>query len=311
MIRQILGWLLATIVIVAIIVWIVGGGLTRAIAYARGLSDFHSYLNINATSSGQEFRLPGQPDFSSYAANTLQTDTGYHGDTGSYSDNTSYAYAQSPNSFGPQDDPRTFGNPSPYAGRIAFTGHSEGAPSVDSEYLALTTSPAATSPIPMGGWTLQSALTGARVLLPQATSQFVQGVLNHTDAVSLTPGSTIIIVSGNSPVGVSFRENRCSGYLAQFQTFTPPLSNDCPSATENAQVQSSDPACVHYLTSIPSCHFPGGAGAQNPSIPNNCRTLAANILSYNGCVSAYHSSSDFLSPSWRLYLSVEIGRAHV
>ena len=306
MIRQILGWLLATIVVIAIIVWIIGGGLTRALEYARGLNGPSSFLSINATSSGQEFRLPGQPDYNSYGP-PLKTETGYTGNETIYTDSAP-SYNQTtptePTNFAGQDDPRTFGSPSPYSGQVTFVGHSVGTGSVRTEYFALSTNSAIPAPISAAGWTLQSALTGARVLLPQATKFFVQGVLNPSGAPLLDAGSSVVIVSGSSPVGVSFQENRCSGYLAQFQTFTPPLTINCPAATESARAQSAEPACFEYLSRVPSCRFPGGVGAQDQNISSSCRALAAEILTYNGCVSAYRSSPGFSTPSWRLYLSV-------
>ena len=307
MIRQILGWLLATIVVIAIIVWIIGGGLTRTINYARSLTSAGSYFNLNASSSGQEFRLPGQPDYSTYGANTLNTDTGYRGDETVYTDSAPSNNSNTPSgstNFAGQDDPRMFGNPSPYARQVTFTGHSVGNGSASTEYVQLANSGASPGAISLRGWTLQSALSGARVLVPQATKVFVQGVLNPSGAPLLDPGSSAVIITGSSPTGVSFQENRCSGYLAQFQTFSPPLNSHCPVAAENARAQSADPACFEYLSSIPMCHFPGGSSTQNQSMSGSCRELAADIFSYNGCVAAYRTVPGFALPSWRLYLSV-------
>src|SRR6185436_19828976 len=59
-------------------------------------------------------------------------------------------------------DPKNFGNPSPYKGKIAFgrSASQESAPA--EEYLLLEASYSNTAPISLAGWSLQSAVTGTR-----------------------------------------------------------------------------------------------------------------------------------------------------
>lgn len=309
MIRQILGWLIAAIIVIAIIAWILSGGLGRAITYARSLTDAGSYLSLNATSSGQEFRLPGQPDFSNTVGNTLQTDTGYVDnyvtpDYGSIPpvDAGPTSPPDAPGLRGEQD-PRTFGSPSPYAGHVTFVGHNTTG-NVRTEYVVVQAAPGNSAAVSLAGWTIQSALTTVRVALPQASNLFVQGVLNTSSAPILEPGAAAVVASGISPVGVSFHLNRCSGYLAQLEQFTPTLSSACPAGAEIPIAQGADAECFSYLNSLPSCRFPGGPAAQNPGVPENCRRLASEVLSYNGCVSTFKNSPGFALPEWRLYLTL-------
>ena len=50
-----------------------------------------------------------------------------------------------------------------------------------------------------------------------------QGRVDEETEVSIGPGSTVFLIEGQSPIGVSFRINKCIGLLTQFQNFYPSL----------------------------------------------------------------------------------------
>src|SRR3989344_2077555 len=81
------------------------------------------------------------------------------------------------------------------------------------------------SAVSLTGWSLQSMVSGVRIPIPGAATPFIIGIVNQLPPVVLAPGQTALVVTGASPVGVSFRENRCTGFLEQVQSFDPALAN--------------------------------------------------------------------------------------
>ena len=120
-----------------------------------------------------------------------------------------------------------------------------------------------------------------------------QGAINQETFIALEPGDRLAIISGRSPLGVSFRENICSGYLEQFQDFSPPLSRSCPTATSELWNRNlaGDSSCVSFAAGVDTCEtpltgFPGNLSSQ-------CLLFAQNDLTYNGCVAIHKNDFSF------------------
>ena len=161
------------------------------------------------------------------------------------------------------------------------------------------------SPVPLTGWSLQSMVSGVRVSLPGAAAPFIIGVVNSLSPIVLSPGQTVLVVSGPSPVGVSFRENRCTGFLEQVQSFDPALSNACPASSElapftaeNLHQYGSD--CMDFARSLPQCSFPVNLPS---SLTPGCRAYLVNTFTYSNCVDIQRSRPSFELDTWRIYLS--------
>jgi hypothetical protein len=127
---------------------------------------------------------------------------------------------------------------------------------------------------------------------------------NDIADVMLKPGARAIVTSGVSPIGASFQENACSGYLGQHQSFTPPLSTRCPdplttfsAASANTLAYGSN--CADFIQTLPSCSFPSQVRSD---LNNTCKQYIITTFSYNGCVQAHKNEANFARPSWRLYL---------
>lgn len=202
-------------------------------------------------------------------------------------------------------DVRDFGAPSPYAGVVELRDAGARGDIAGGEHLELSAA-FAPSPIPITGWSLQSALSGTRVFIPSGASPFIAGALNQLAPIALSPGDSALLTSGFSPVGASFRENVCTGYLSQFQTFTPPLAQNCPIPADdmprNTQtlMQYGD-ACVDFVHTLPACRFytgflPRGAG-------QSCGQFVGEVLSHNGCVARHQGDPGFYTGSWRIFLN--------
>ena len=133
-------------------------------------------------------------------------------------------------------DVKQFGDPSPYRGLVniadSFSGAMADDPSL--EYITLETRSSNTAPVTISGWSLQSLYGHSRITIPTGTRTFTMGQLSPAIPISLEPGDSAIVTTGTSPVGISFKENLCTGYLGQFQIFVPSLEERCPSAESEA-----------------------------------------------------------------------------
>ncbi|OHB17136.1 MAG: hypothetical protein A2749_03250 [Parcubacteria group bacterium RIFCSPHIGHO2_01_FULL_45_26] len=137
-------------------------------------------------------------------------------------------------------------------------------------YIKVTLEPKLGKAFVIGGWKL--ALGEQVIPLPNASALPYQGRLNEEKPVTLTLSTTLVISPGRSPLGVSFRENRCIGMLGYFQTFIPPLPPACEQCTEETSASPSD--VVKY--------------------PD-----------YNSCVDNHRGESDFFGSTWRMYLATD------
>ncbi len=140
-------------------------------------------------------------------------------------------------------------------------------------------------------------------MIPPSASPFLANSANILGATSLAPGGLALVATAASPVGVSFRENMCTGYLSQFQSFTPSLSDECPSPsqilpmTESNLVQYGE-SCFDAIRNLPSCRFPQDLSGVSAS----CRAYLTEKLSYNGCVASNSFRAGFNANMWRVYL---------
>lgn len=291
-------FLLAAFIITVLAVWLLGGGWEKTKAAARSFGNPFQAILHGGSLIGSDFRLPGAP--------VIPTGAGL-GDLGDL------AYLEdSDASFGSYDemraqtaDARTYGQPSPYALSVSIVVEY---PGTEQEYVIIESTTGDPDPIIMTGWSLQSALTRARVSLPQAAATFVVGAPNTLGPVALVPGGRAIVSSGISPVGVSFRENMCSGYLGQLQPFSPPFSATCPTPTaaiphSQSAVARLGETCFEYLSTVPACTFPGSS--LSTGLSPACRATIAERLTYNGCYQTFSPRADFYRADWRIFLGTQ------
>lgn len=298
MIKRVLIVSLIVFIIALIIFWFVTGGWAAAARTARSLGN-PLELIFGTSTSGSFINLPWQPgemtrgpDISDYAgeadARILAS-----GDQDQYSGGTSGQTQQ-------------FGNPSPYVGRVRFTEDGAAESDITKEFVRITASENNTEPIVVTNWVLQSAVSGARGTIPSATPLFVLGVVNTARPLYLEPGTSVFVTTAASPIGVSFRENICSGYLTELHSFNPELSTECPAPSEALPMNADNlrtygSSCFDYLNGLSQCHFPS-------TLPSDlspaCRSLISNTTSYNGCINTYRNRVPFALPTFRAYLSL-------
>lgn len=298
MLRTIILALFGFVVLALVFVWVISGGPKKIYNSVRNFS-----LASSTPSDG--FRLPWQPA-NLFPYIELQGAIDEYEQSSSAQEAELAAIREEYQELSRDvDDAMTFGNPSPFfrAVRIAPGGSRPDSATPRDEYIELQASFQNTGPVSLKGWSLQSAVSGNRMYLPDAAPRFAVGKLNAMSPVTLNPGASASVISGTSPLGVSFRENICSGYLGQFQEFTPSLSLQCPSGESEMpltaeNIKNYGDACFDFVRTLPTCAFP----QETPSsLSPACRSFVQSTFSYNGCT-ARHGYDSLPQDMWRLYL---------
>ena len=191
-------------------------------------------------------------------------------------------------------------DPSPLQGEVRVSGTNAGSDDPDEEYVTIQN--AGTAPVDITGWRLVSGATGKSARIPEGAQVPRSGRVNPTDRIVLQPGDTALIVTGESPLGVSFKENLCTGYLARNQDYRPSLPRQCPLASEEFDRyytgnELRDDTCYYRMQSTASCTTPSRSG-----VSSRCEDLIDEYLTYNGCVEHHRADANFAGTTWRIYL---------
>lgn len=301
MVKYIIIALVAFTLIALVVLWILGGGPRTVFENTQALVD-------RATLEEGEvaFKLPWQPaQIFPTLDITSALDLSDGSETGKAQARLAELEAEYDRLSTEAQTTRSFGNPSPYIGKISIVQDVAGvrAETAGEEYLQIAANYSNEEAVDISGWTLESALSGVRIMVPPAASPFIANSANILGPTSLAPGGLALVSSAPSPIGVSFRENMCTGYLGQFQRFSPRLSEECPAPSTVLPLTESNlvtygEACFDAITNVPECRFPQNLA----SVSSACRTFLTEKLSYNGCVSANSFRSAFNTNTWRMYL---------
>ena len=157
------------------------------------------------------------------------------------------------------------------------------------------------TPVNITGWRLVGK-KGVSATIGQGARVFLSGQVNTENDIYLAKGDRATMVSGSSPVGYSFRINSCSGYLSQFQNFSPKLKNVCPSIADVSSLKDYplNSTCLDYVNKMPLCETP--VKTLPTSLSAVCREFILTHASYNSCVADNKNNSDFYSNEWIVYL---------
>ena len=194
-------------------------------------------------------------------------------------------------------------NASEFRDRITFSRDTFGAVNADerNEYVVVQASARLEKPVSTAGWTLVSKETGKSAAFPPGTNVARAGKVNILTPILLAPGDQAIVTTGRSPVGVSFREHMCVGYLGERQTFSPPLPASCPtpSGEYSRFFDGDDEECLFHLRTIAQC---ASNSKVSGDVSNECEDFVDHYLNYNGCVAAHENDEGFAGHTWRVYL---------
>jgi hypothetical protein len=202
-----------------------------------------------------------------------------------------------------------FGTPSPYKGLVTIQKSTSGIrpDEANSQYIIVSVSSRATTPISFYNWRVMSEANNYSARIPGAVPLPHTGDVNTSEPLSVSPGQRVIITIGDSPVGMSFRENMCTGYFDQFQNFTPQIPHSCPVASSDfdrfylGNIHSLD-ACKAYIKTVQRCTLP----LYPPNgLADNCYQFIDKYLNYNGCAAAHQGDAGFYGTTWRVYMGHE------
>ncbi len=295
-------WFFIGIFVFIFIIWIATGGPLRSpevnvpavptLTGSSTLAGGATYLQLPRAPYGvgnQDVCLPGSTSCGS----------GYDGSGGSG--------VAEPTTFPSGVPGVTFSPPSPYRNIVSLSNYVSNASSSDprNEYVQIHVAQNAGGPVDITKWVLQSGATGNAEIIPKGTIVPTSGVVNATNDIVLQPGDSAIIVSGESPVGASFRENKCIGYFSGFQVFSPPLPQNCPTASSDLSSfygtpYIHDPSCIDYTNSLSRCQ--PAVTTQSSNLSLTCQDFLERYVNYNGCLSAHSNDPDFSGTTWRIYL---------
>lgn len=286
-------WFFVGVFVFIFLIWIAIGGPVHPISFTGP-----TLAEPGALGGGTYLQLPRSP----FGIGSKTVSLSGSSDGGS-SYNSSYSSeTQVPSFVGGS----TFGTPSPYRGIISMNHFVSGAGSTNpiDESIQIAIAQNAGVPISISGWSVSSDATGKTASIPKGTEIPISGVVNADQDIVLTSGVRAILISGQSPIGASFRENKCIGYFSNFQKFSPSLPQNCPDPSDElASFYGAgyirDTFCIEYVKKLSRCQI---ALTPPPGATNACQSFLVKYMNYNGCVDAHRNDKNFLGDTWRIYL---------
>ena len=292
-------WFFVGVFVFIFLIWVSTGGPLHPIAFTGpalaqpeelGGGNYISLPRAPFAVGSRTVRLPGSSDGN--------PDTYTLSNSG-----TNYSAGQPQQQVPPPVYGIYFGTPSPYRNMISMNSYVSSASSTD-EYIELRVPQNASGPVNISRWTLESEATYKSEVIPRGTALPTSGVVNATEDIVLNPGDRAIISTGPSPVGASFRENKCTGYFGTTQRFSPSLPLSCPAASSELLAYYGtpyihDPACIDYAKTVGRCQIPL---TKPTNLNDTCESFLVSKLNYNGCVATHRGDADFTGNTWRIYL---------
>lgn len=205
---------------------------------------------------------------------------------------------------------------SPYAGMVTLTNGNASAQSAETEYLTVTAASSNATAINITGWTLESYVTKSKATIPGGARFLSSENARNTAPIALTPGELAYVITGETPLRVSFRENECTGYLRGEGSFGPSLTRSCPLPSDEllqyGNVKSSDTRCSDYVRGIGQCESRDDDAVEAADLTGACEMFILNVLTYAGCVEKHSADGTFYAGgTWRIFLnrSTELWRS--
>lgn len=173
-------------------------------------------------------------------------------------------------------------------------------PDYRQEYLIITASEYNEKPIDITGWKLRSSL-GMEIKIPTAIELFESNSQGYKKNIILKPGDRATIITSYSPIGSSFKLNKCIGYLQETKTFTPAIFNSCPVPKSDISPTGLSDACLNYIDTISPCR-----AVKNPPVQlgETCNNFMTQVFTYDSCVTRHKKDKDFYGDDWRIYLGI-------
>ncbi len=150
----------------------------------------------------------------------------------------------------------------------------------------------------LSGWSIENNRGGRLTIPPALNIVFFDTASTN---IKLPPGGEVVITSGVG-YGSSFRENICTGYLAESNSFNPSLKETCPLFSLNELLAKQlNGACINVIERTRRCRQVV-IGFEESAAGNACVEFSQEHLNYSGCVKDHRNSSSFFTDTWRVFL---------
>lgn len=174
-------------------------------------------------------------------------------------------------------------------------------PGTFNEYAVLSTDLNDNETVMITGWKLKSTVTGREIIIGGAANVPIVGVRDQSP-ILLPANAEVMVSTGLSPIGTSFRMNKCAGFLEEKKNFQPSIWTHCPTAIDDAPPLSGviNDICLDYIEDLPRCKIPKERDFPD-DLTNVCETFLKTKVNYENCVINHVADPDFLEPEWRVY----------
>jgi len=177
------------------------------------------------------------------------------------------------------------------------------------EYASLSVRLDKNETIKITGWYLKSEITGYYAIIGGAS--LLPFPFSKTESsVVIQNGDRVYLTKGFSPIGISFRTNKCTGYFEENRTFTPSLSLKCPLPKNEklptfSNVLDRNDECIKIIERIGRCTTKGSSFVRDlpDTVPSFCKDYITTQINYNTCVALHFGDTDFPGNEYRVYLN--------
>lgn len=199
---------------------------------------------------------------------------------------------------------------SPYYGLITMKAGGAKDTDPQKEHVIITAEAGNISPITVTGWTLESYVTRSEAEIPEGARLLKSHTSRSEEPIALRPGERAYLISGETPLRVSFRENMCTGYLHEHEDFSPSLKKNCPLPQDEllgyTGVKASDSKCAEFVDDIKRCEIIDEDEVDEANLSGSCESFINGVLDYEGCVARHDDDLTFFATGdWRIYLEAD------
>jgi hypothetical protein len=196
---------------------------------------------------------------------------------------------------------------SPYKDTVTLRRGNVSTEEPESEYLVLQAHKKNTTGVNISNWYLESYVTEEKAFIPDGDRVLEKWRSPTEEDIVLLPGETAYLVTGDSPVDVSFRENMCTGYLTTEGDFVPSLRKQCPRPKDELErfgnIELDNDKCYEFIERLGTCVTPLDETYTRSKVGGACSTFVEKTFTYNDCVRLHRYDPFFAQDGyWRVYL---------
>ena len=201
---------------------------------------------------------------------------------------------------------KLWGTPSPYRDIVTLSQGSVWGTNPKEEYLTLQYAQDSGSDINISDWYVESYVTRERAGIPEGDRVLEKWRSPQYGNIILSPYDEALLITGDSPINVSFRENLCTGYLNDEKDFYPQLKERCTSPIDelkdHGKIRLDDDACYEFVQGLGTCEMPNARRMQDANIGGRCENFIDRTFEYDNCVLNHKSDPFFIRDGyWYIY----------